>query len=173
MPIPYGERWGMDSPPEETYSVVSHPERFAPLLEVAKALRAHLLETYDVTEDGDRLTPADLAAAPLEIELTDFPGVRVRAGFAGSMGAPGCGCDACDEGLEESAEELERYVFAVVAGRYQERLDGKWVTIETWDEQGSGRSEGSRNNYSKDVIAALRRHGTWKPWPLRSGPGTS
>ena len=31
VPIPYGRRWGMGSPPDVTYSVCAHPERFAPV----------------------------------------------------------------------------------------------------------------------------------------------
>jgi hypothetical protein len=36
-PIQYGQRWGEDGPPSDTYSVLSHPERFAGLHDVALA----------------------------------------------------------------------------------------------------------------------------------------
>ena len=50
--IDYGNRWDA-SPPEDTYSVDTHPERFAPLHTVADALIAHLRDTYDVeVEEG-------------------------------------------------------------------------------------------------------------------------
>lgn len=39
---------GQGSPPEDTYSVDTHPERFAPPHTVAEALIGHLRETYDV-----------------------------------------------------------------------------------------------------------------------------
>lgn len=47
--IHYGERWGNDRAPDDTYSVVSHPERFAPLIEVADAMIDFLTGTYEVT----------------------------------------------------------------------------------------------------------------------------
>lgn len=37
--IDYGNRWG-GSPPEDTYSVDTHPERFAPIHAIADALIA-------------------------------------------------------------------------------------------------------------------------------------
>lgn len=36
-PIPYGERWNGE-PDSESYSVTEHPERFAPVQQVARAL---------------------------------------------------------------------------------------------------------------------------------------
>lgn len=93
LAIPYGARWGMDSPPDDSYSVESHLERFAPLHLVADALIAHLIATFDVevTEGPDalaglevsgagilravRLRPRDPACASLTIALTSYPGV--------------------------------------------------------------------------------------------------
>lgn len=47
--IPYGERWGDDRPPDDTYSVVSHPERFALLIDVANTMIEFLTSTYNIT----------------------------------------------------------------------------------------------------------------------------
>lgn len=47
--IDYGNRWGDDGPPEDTYSVDPHPQRFAPIHTIGEALIAHLSETYDVS----------------------------------------------------------------------------------------------------------------------------
>ena len=47
--IEYGSRWGQDRPPPETYSVDSHPERFAPLHMVADALIDHFTQNFDGT----------------------------------------------------------------------------------------------------------------------------
>src|SRR4051812_29452694 len=82
--LAYGSRWGWDGPPPATYSLVSHPERFAPLHLVADAVIEHLQEAYDVQVHWDsayasdflrppdltrvaRVTPNDTAAAPLTI----------------------------------------------------------------------------------------------------------
>jgi hypothetical protein len=51
--IRYGARWGMASPPDEAYSVTTHPERFAPLAEVGRGLIAYLERTNDVTVTED------------------------------------------------------------------------------------------------------------------------
>ena len=57
--IDYGNRWS-GSPPEDTYSVDTHPERFAPVHTVADALIDHLRDTYDVVvEEGEEMA-ADL-----------------------------------------------------------------------------------------------------------------
>lgn len=98
--IRYGERWNAVEVPEDSYSVVTHPERFAPLPTVAEALVGHLIERYEVRatedprvasdllhrrDDADvvraiRLTPSDPLAAPLTFALTGLPGVIVHAG---------------------------------------------------------------------------------------------
>ena len=57
--IDYGRRWS-GSPPEETYSVDTHPERFAPLHTVADALIVFLWNTYDVTLVEGSETATDL-----------------------------------------------------------------------------------------------------------------
>ena len=57
--IDYGNRWGMSGPPEHTYSVVSHPERFGPLTDVAQALIDHVVATYEVDVDDRHLAEDD------------------------------------------------------------------------------------------------------------------
>jgi hypothetical protein len=44
-----GNRWRAEAPPEDASSVALHPERFAPLHQVADALIAYLAATYDVS----------------------------------------------------------------------------------------------------------------------------
>lgn len=150
-PIRYGERWDC-SPPDDSYSVVSHPERFRGLHAVADALVDHLVTSHRVTaldvtdpagrppdwSDDDapwvdarfevlklvRLSPDNADAAPLTIAHTGFPGVIVLAGALHDFPLPRCGCDACDEDPLRLADELEELVFAVVAGGYQEDLTG-------------------------------------------------
>jgi len=150
--IEYGTHWAErgGTPPEDSYSVVSHPERFAPLHTVATALIDHLMSTYDVTlEEGHhvtvgllhpptadetvravRLTPRGEACAPLVIVLTDFPGVRVYAGVLFSEPFPSCGCNACDERWEPLADDLEWETFAIVGGGFTEEVSeprrAKW-----------------------------------------------
>jgi hypothetical protein len=132
--IPYGQRWGMGSPPDETYSVLTHSERFQPLHEVGRALIAYLGRAYDVTVSEDpahltdlpegyvtattavRLTPANPDAAPITVAFTRHPGIVVVAGVLRVEPFPVCGCDACDDTWETESERLESEVLAIVAG---------------------------------------------------------
>ena len=137
--IHYGNRWEKfgGTPPEDRYSVEVNTERFAPLLDVANALIAHMLQHYDVTfEEGPqvaatdfthvdpddatvraiRTTPSDSLNAPIAMRLTDYPTVRVRAGGFFSFVTPYCSCNACDESYEHLANELEWRILAIIAG---------------------------------------------------------
>ena len=138
--IPYGQRWGMDSPPDDTYSVLTHPERFQPLHEVARALIAYLESAYDVTVSEDpahrvdlfegyvtataavRIAPTNSGAAPITLAFTSHPGLVLVAGALYVEPLPVCGCDACDETWETVADDLEWRVRAVVEGGFTERL---------------------------------------------------
>ena len=59
-PIPYGRQWGADGPDPDSYSVDSHPERFAGLHVVARALIDHLAAAYDVDVQEDPAHAGDL-----------------------------------------------------------------------------------------------------------------
>lgn len=93
-PIPYGERWS-DGPPEESYSRISHPERFAPLAQVARALADHLRPRVDleVSEETGPVPAApgvslrDLAALgmPVEDEEAEAHLVRLRLRSPGAV----------------------------------------------------------------------------------------
>ncbi|MGV8911666.1 MAG: DUF6226 family protein [Rhodoglobus sp.] len=148
--IAYGNRWTA-GPPDDTYSVVTHPERFAPLHTVADALINYLRETYevDVNDSAEvaadllhppfhdvvravRIEPKDPSCATLTFVLTAFPGVYLHAGLLADFHYPVCGCDACDDTWDAQADDLERQVFAVVAGRYRESVERRqgspWIS---------------------------------------------
>lgn len=120
--IPYGDRW-RDTPSEDLpYSVTTHPERFAPLHDVARALESALPPAH---------RPGG-AGPVVEFELTDHPGVMVRVDGR-DFPFPVCGCDACDEDVVGLAEQMEHLVEAVVAGRYEDTGDG----FRYWGDWGS------------------------------------
>lgn len=73
--IDYGRRWE-GSPPEDSYSVETHLERFAPLHEVADALIEHLRQTYDVEVDEGVEVASDLLHSKPDIVRA----VRIRPG---------------------------------------------------------------------------------------------
>lgn len=151
--ISYGDRWAHlgHSPPEDSYSAVRHPERFAALHTVADALIDHLVTNCDVDVDVDEgfhltggmahapapdevrralhLTPSSDASAPLTFVFTEIPGRYVQAGVPFTGIYPTYGCDACDEIWEATAEEVEWQVLAIVGGgftveKYRDRLRG-------------------------------------------------
>lgn len=151
--IDYGNRWSSlgGSPPEDSYSVDEHPERFAPLHTVAVALIDYLASNYEVdVEHGHhvitgmlhapsaeetlravRLTPRDDACAPLVFVLTDYPTVKLHAGVLFTGFYPSCGCNACDEKWDDVAEELEWQTFSIVGGGFTEEVSeprrAKWT----------------------------------------------
>jgi len=191
--IPYGSRWGVGSPPNHTYSVVGHPERFAPLQEVARALIAALITTFDVVRSDreprtDRfvgsadivdlvvLTPRRSTEAPMGFAFTGRPGVRIAAGLLHTFNFPQCGCDACDEEVDHLAAEMEKKVFAVTAGHFSETVGpGRQVSQRIWSE---GWSEGGSSRESLGLKGARRAatlkklkslpDNTWQPWSPRA-----
>ncbi|MGY3128724.1 hypothetical protein ACVWW9_002253 [Agrococcus sp. UYP33] len=189
--IDYGDRWGGEMPPEDTYSVDTHPERFAPIHAVADALIAHLRAAYDVDlDEGDevvadllhaardleravRIRPRDPASASLTVVFTDYPGVFVHAGLLHDFHFPVCGCDACDSTWKAEAGELERLVLAVVGGHYREHIGPGFRplvehSLTFADGSTSGRTS-ARDLPADRVRAAapvLRRlPDGWAPWP--------
>lgn len=190
----YGDRRTDMSPPENWYSVVSHPERFAPLHTVGDALIAWLVDEFDaVVEEtpkaaGDllhppadivravRVTPATEVAAPLTFVFSPFPGILLHAGFLFEDRYPSCGCDACDEEWESTAMELERAVGAVVGGGFSEGFapDAELPVWFRFARPDGGRSGSARADaYPAELLARLRPLLTparvWSPWPRRRG----
>lgn len=194
-PIPYSRQWGADGPDPDSYSVDSHPERFAGLHDVARALLDHLTAVYDVDVQDDpvhagelvmkgpgvlqavKTTPGDPGAAALTFVLTGYPGVMVHAGVLHDFPFPVCGCDACDETVETTADRLERLVLSVAAGGYSERYPvgrKRWseYALTAWDGSGSesGQGEPAPTSTARLHDAEIRLRevaGGWSPWPLR------
>jgi hypothetical protein len=194
-PIPYGRQWGADGPAPDSYSVDSHPERFAGLHIVARALIDHLTAVYDVDVHADpvhagemlmkakdvlqavRVTPRRSGAASLTFVLTGYPGVIVHAGVLHDFPFPVCGCDACDETAETAADRMELLVLTVAAGGYSERYpvgSRRWseYALTAFDSSGSesGRGEPGPVAAARLQDAEIRLRdvaGGWSPWPLR------
>jgi hypothetical protein len=192
--IPYGSRWGGNQPPENTYSVSTHPQRFAPLHAVAEALVEYLAATYrvHVTEEpaaavggpgveparvvrAVRLVPDGRDAAPLTVVLTSYPSVLVRAGLLHVLHYPDCGCDACDEDWASQAGEMEWQLRAVADGHFREFVrEG----AEVWfgysigaggdKRQGGSAVAGSAAERARVAEAVARGlPARWAPWPRR------
>lgn len=129
-------RWGDGPPPEEAYSRLTDPQRFAPLHDAARTLLDDLAARPGVVRTSGSATdplpgapPAAVVtltppapAVALEIVFTAFPGLLVRIGGLDVLRLPCCGCDACDEDAPELLDELHVRVDALVAGASGERL---------------------------------------------------
>jgi hypothetical protein len=193
--IEYGNRWE-GPPPEDTYSVDTHPERFAPLHAVADALIAYLRDTYDVrVEEGDdvvtdlirppshdvaravRVRPRDPACASVTVVMTAYPGIYLHAGVLHDFHYPVCGCDACDSTWQAEADQLEQQVLAVVTGHYRETLERRegdpWVgyafTYPDGASSGESREEGLSPERFAAAESALRSVAAeWPAWPQRA-----
>jgi hypothetical protein len=189
--IRYGARWA-GSPPDDSYSRVSNPERFAPLQTIADALIDHLRAAYraeiaalptpptaSAMTKLVTVTPERADAAPLLFRFTDFPGVEIRAGVRYRAAFPACGCDACDETWEYTAHDMEGLVFAVAGGTFSERItilsDGL-ATVECRIETlgGTGRS-GITYGVEPEpgLLGDMARldglpDGRWQPWTRKS-----
>lgn len=172
--IPYGSRWTDGDGPEESYSVTTHPERFAPLVTVAEAIVEHLTRTYavEVTETSTThhrevtLTPTDTRAAPLTIVVSDFPSASFRTGTSVSINQM-CGCDHCDEDVVDLAGELEEGVAAVVAGQLSECATGwelRHADGQEWQVSGLEVTRDGDGGWRTEFVGPVT---SWGPWPLR------
>lgn len=189
--IAYGSRWE-DSPPADSYSVTSNPERFEPLHTVADALIAWLAESFDaeildgLEAAGDllhahphavravRVTPRAVTAAPLTFVFTSFPGVLLHAGALWDSPFPVCGCDACDDDVERVVDDLEWTVQTVASGGFEEEYrQGDDLPIRhRLSAVGVGSRSGERvddidPDRRRAAIAMLASRDAWGPWPQR------
>jgi|GEM_PF-6971909 hypothetical protein len=98
---PYGERWGMVATPEDSCSVVSHPERFAPLHEVADALVDWLRATFVVqVEEGAELAADLLHPQPSVLRAVRLTPAHPDAASLGPAGLDGRVLDAARPTLD-------------------------------------------------------------------------
>lgn len=182
-------------PDPDAYSRVSNPERFQPLVDFIVDRIGALVRTFDVAQsdifqfgraDGVQsflpsrppimLTPRSAAASPLAVAFTNFPSVLMRCGHWRIESFPQCGCDACQETVEEEIARFSRTVDAVVEGRFYEvatrpLLGRAAIRHEFRDADGIGRSGGT--HYLTRAQARELLHGRplspqWAAWRERA-----
>jgi hypothetical protein len=182
-----GDRWGRAGPPEDAYGRVTDSGRYATLHAVGWKSLDELERRYAVTRATStepdvhgsdpapavRLVPADPAAAPLTMVFDAYPGLLVRMACRSGGHLPVCGCDACDETVDECTEQLRDLLAALTPGTFGEcvvRDHGWWH--ERWYQTPSGGSSG-RIRIVRQQRRALQ--GTlsgselrWAPWPERA-----
>jgi hypothetical protein len=97
----------------------------------------------------------------------------VRFGHTQREPIPECGCDACDEAVDDCAQLLREIVNAVTSGEFGERIvhaaDGSWH--ETWRATELGSRSGRTLVTAVEALALRQKLGSddarWAPWPLR------
>lgn len=155
--LEWSRRWA-GSPPDDAYSQVTDPERYAVLRPFALAVLDDLEAEFDVRRESPdevsggaaehvswsepvRLRPAAPGAATLTVAFTTFPGVIVRFGEATDLVLPFCGCDACDDLVQDLAEDLRFHVEALVTGGFSEwhgsKGSGERFEVPGWGSKGS------------------------------------
>ncbi len=100
----------------------------------------------------------------------------MHAGVLHDFPFPVCGCDACDETVETTADRLEMLVLTVAAGGYSERYPvgrKRWseYALTAFDGSGSESGKGEPGPFTAarlhDAEVRLREvAGGWRPWPL-------
>ena len=187
------DRWGIEGPAPEAYSRVTNPDRFRPLHSFAEGLAVQLEARFDVerTEgyglDAElerpgtvrptiRLTPTGPRTASVVFAFTAFPGVTTRSGRWKVDAFPACGCDACDEHVEDQMERLAWLVDQVIAGRFREAIvlpvvGAAWARVEIWSPDGSRQGSESRLDRTEARRRLSEAHQAafgWEAWPPRN-----
>ena len=188
-----GRTWGPEGPPPEAYSRITNPERFAPLHAFAEGLLANLalehdvereegydleptLESSEMARSSIKISPRSQSAASLQVSFTKFPGLVVQAGRWCRERFPACGCDACDETVESTIEELRFLVRNVTVGQFIEEVTlpplvgSAWLSTEIGS-RALGRWTAHRTRIRRaeagSMLRAGRRRYDWEAWPTR------
>lgn len=178
--LDWPRRWP-EQPPTEAYSRVTGAERYRVLHGFALAVLDDLEREFVVERqeldglDGPvadrvgfervvRLVPADPAAGSLTVGLTRFPGLLLRFGEHTELPLPFCGCDACDDLVQDLRGELRFHVEALVTGGFAERgrADGtRWRRFATEGGSSGGSWSGGMEGPGPHPVYDH----AWAPWP--------
>ncbi|MEJ7772196.1 MAG: DUF6226 family protein [Geodermatophilaceae bacterium] len=126
-----GPPWGVDGPPDETYSRITRDlaSIYAPLAPAAEAALQRLVREYDVTAhevlEAERarfsrttravaLVPSCPGPPTLTLGWTDLPGLTVRLGDSEMDAVPPGGCDACSKSVKQCLAQFEELIGAAI-----------------------------------------------------------
>jgi len=109
----------------------------------------------------------------LTVAYTNFPGLLVRFGRWHMDAFPRCGCDACDEDVDDLVIELAERVEALVQGGLTESSSGTRLSTVTYRfmfVDGDGASGYERSGEPQQRRRPLEMD--WPAWRLRPDPIT-
>lgn len=131
--IEHGSRWPGEAP-ATAYGTTSNPERFEPLHQIAVALIDYLVRSFAVRTSESSAYARTLVPEPpefvrlvrlaaesghrtsLTMVFTAFPGIAVYAGTKYVEAFPACGCDACDDSVDDVVDRLQSCVLDLAGG---------------------------------------------------------
>lgn len=127
--------WGIDGPPQEAYSRVTEPERFAPLGVEADRLIAELASRFGIEPVTLDANPALVRRRAFDriVRLEPREGSPLTFAFQGhyltllfgwwqESVIPPCSCDACDEDAESAIAMMRQTVGRIVERGFTEEL---------------------------------------------------
>ena len=160
------------------YAPAQHRTRVAGVLQLefdverleGYGLDSELEQIYDLARPPVALVPQNVAAGPIVVSFSVFPGLHVRFGRWHIEGFPQCGCDACDETAESEAKRLTSRTGDLTAGRFREgiRIDengGAWK--EHWFAGSGGKSQLDPVRARELIAVGDTTAYQWAPWPRR------
>ncbi len=109
----------------------------------------------------------------MTVAYTNFPGLLVRFGRWHMDAFPRCGCDACDEDVDDLVIELAERVEALVQGGLTESSSGTRLSTVTYRfmfVDGDGASGYERSGEPQQRRRPLEMD--WPAWRLRPDPIT-
>jgi hypothetical protein len=157
---------------------VTNPGRFRVLHRVAATTLNDLERRYAVSrvrlvpvardfgfgyERVERLVPLNAECAPLTIGYSSFPGIDVRYGRWYAESFPHCGCDYCDDDVDELAANFQTTVRAVVTEGFSEVRSGEQYAYTFSNSRGERSYHSHENPPGADLPPCP--DGGWQPWP--------
>jgi hypothetical protein len=131
------------------------------------------LERAGTARASIRITPRDEAAAPLTVVFSTFPGLHVRFGRWGVEHLPACGCDACNEQVDDLIARFQELVEALTGGGLREEVVRGLIRGGSYSiaRRGAPAFGSVWQKLDRKQVQAMTGGKsvriTWEPWPRR------
>lgn len=161
----------------------TNSDRFAAVVDCARAVIDELTAVFDVARlegewaddfprlagnaDGPTIHLTPSTGVPLVLGFTDLPGVAMRVGPNVELMFPDCGCDLCNEQVDDLCDELRLYLDAVTLGGFREGLTRRWHSYEFALLDGHRRASKRRRKRGEQLPDSTRGWRRWEPWQTK------